>query len=67
MTKVAPMFADDRTAAALFCMKPREFRKLVDDGHLPPPRALGGIERWDVEELRQIARGEALDGGGMTW
>lgn len=63
----APLFADERSAAALFCMKPKEFRRLVEDGHLPQPRDLGGLERWDVEELRMIARGEAMDGGGLTW
>lgn len=67
MNRPAPLFADERRAADLFCMKPKEFRRLVNDGHLPPPRDLGGLERWDVEELRQIARGEAMEGGGLTW
>lgn len=67
MTQIAPLFADERSAADLFCMKPKEFRRLVNDGHLPPPRDLGGLERWDVEELRKIARGERMDGGGMSW
>jgi predicted DNA-binding transcriptional regulator AlpA len=67
MNRPAPLFADERSAADLFCMKPKEFRRLVEDGHLPPPRDLGGLERWDVEELRMIARGEAMDGGGLTW
>ncbi|MDF0599908.1 hypothetical protein P1J78_04105 [Psychromarinibacter sp. C21-152] len=66
-TRPAPLFADDKTAAELFCMKRDEFRRLVDAGHLPGPRDLGGLERWDVEELQRIARGDAMEGGGMTW
>ncbi|MAC79283.1 MAG: hypothetical protein CML66_14620 [Rhodobacteraceae bacterium] len=62
-----PLFADDRTAAKLFCLKPSEFRQLVEAGHLPGPRDLGGFERWDVEDLRRIARGDAMVGGGMDW
>ncbi|MGC9370299.1 MAG: hypothetical protein ACP5DX_12230 [Paracoccaceae bacterium] len=63
----APLFADDKTAADLFCMKRAEFRRLVEAGHLPGPRNLGGLERWDVEELRRIACGEAMETGGMEW
>ena len=67
MPRPAPLFADEKTAADLFCMKRAEFRHLVASGHLPGPRDLGGIERWDVEQLTKIARGEAMDGGGMEW
>ncbi len=63
----APLFAGEKTAAALFDMAPGEFRQLVEGGHLPPPREIGGFMRWDVEELRRIASGEAMDGGGMAW
>jgi hypothetical protein len=64
----APLFADDSTAAALFCMKPAEFRRLVNFGYLPRPCNLGGHERWDVEELARIARGDKSrpDGGLET-
>lgn len=62
-----PMFADDKTAAELFCMKTKDFRKLVEEGYLPGPRDLGGFERWDVDELQKIVRGESLDGGEMKW
>ncbi|MHA6343961.1 hypothetical protein [Roseivivax sp. CAU 1761] len=48
-------------------MKRPEFMGLVDGGFLPPPRNLGGIQRWDVEELQRIARGEAMEDGGMEW
>lgn len=67
LSRPAPIFADDKTAADLFCMKQAEFRRLVEEGHLPGPRDLGGFERWDVAELWKIARGEAMDGGGMDW
>ena len=51
MTKQTPLFVNERTAALLFDMKPREFRELVQSGHLPKPRAIGKHERWDVEIL----------------
>lgn len=62
-----PILADEKTAAKLLCLPPRAFRDLVAQGHLPPPRDLGGFERWDVDDLRRIARGEAMEDGGMTW
>ena len=62
MNKPAPLFATDRTAAKLLDMKPDDFRRLVDGGHLPKPRDIGGMERWDVPELCKIINGEAVDG-----
>lgn len=68
MPSPAPLFADDRTAAQLFCMKPKDFRDLVEAGHLPGPKNLGGFERWDMDELTRIARGEAAEGmGDVSW
>lgn len=68
MTRPAPLFADDKTAADLFCMKPAEFRGLVDDGVLPKPVSIGGFDRWDVEQLQTIARGDAAAGmGQIEW
>lgn len=68
MTAPAPLFASDRSAAKLLDMKPAEFLGLVDGGHLPRPRDIGGLERWDVEELRRIVRGDAAElAGGMDW
>lgn len=58
----AILFAKDRNAAALLDMKTAEFRDLVNDGVLPKPTNIGGFERWDVEQLQAIARGEAADG-----
>lgn len=68
MDNLAPMFANEQNAAKLLDLKPAEFRFLVDGGHLPRGRDLGGFVRWDVEELRRIIRGEAIDGiGGVKW
>lgn len=68
MSKHAPIFASERTAAQLLDMKPAEFRALVDRGALPGPRRLGDLERWDVEELRRIITGEAAEGmGDVRW
>jgi predicted DNA-binding transcriptional regulator AlpA len=63
----APLFATDRKAAELLDMKPAEFRALVNDGHLPKGREIApGFLRWDVEQLRLIGKGEAVDGMGET-
>ncbi len=68
MASLAPMFAGETNAARLLDMKPAEFRALVDQGHLPRPKDVGGFARWDVEELGKIIRGEAADGlGGVQW
>lgn len=67
MAKRKPLFADEKTAADLFCMKPAEFRGLVERGHLPPAQDLGGFPRWHVETLERIATGEAIDGGEYQW
>ena len=62
------LFATERNAAALLDMKPAEFRGLVDDGVLPKPLRIGGFDRWDVERLQAIARGDAVDGmGHIEW
>ena len=68
MTIALPLFANESTAARLLDMKPAEFRSLVEGGHLPRARDLGGLKRWDVEELRRIAKGEAAEGlGDVAW
>ena len=61
------LFAGDKKAAELLDMKPAEFRGLVDHGVLPKPTNIGGFERWDVEQLRSIARGDAAEGGTIEW
>jgi hypothetical protein len=62
-----PLFAGAEKSASLFDMKKTDFLELVASGHLPGPLDLGGHRRWDVEELSKIARGEALEGGGLEW
>lgn len=68
MASLAPIFANETNSARLLDLKPAEFRALVDAGHLPKGKPLGGFVRWNVEELRQIARGEAVTGmGSVQW
>ncbi len=67
MPAPALIFATERSAAKLLDMKPAEFRGLVDDGVLPKPANIGGFERWDVEQLQSIARGDAAEGGTIEW
>ena len=57
----APLFADDRTAATLFCMTPVEFRGLVETGALPGPVQIAGYERWRVSDLEAVATGAAME------
>ena len=67
--KQAPLFASERSAARLLDMTPADFRELVDAGHLPRGREIApGMVRWDVEDLRRVMRGEAVDGmGDVKW
>ena len=67
MGRPDPLFASDKNAAAIFDMKTAEFRSLVDGGQQPGPRMIGKFPRWDVEELRKIARGEFAESGAMDW
>lgn len=67
MAHLTPMFAQEKTAAKLMDMSTTEFIRLVEAGHLPKPRDIGGIKRWDVAELARIAKGEAIQGGSMSW
>lgn len=61
------LFAGSKKAAALLDMKPAEFLDLVDVGVLPKPTNIGGFERWDVEQLQSIARGDAAEDGPIKW
>ena len=68
MSAPVPIFATKRSAARLLDMKPGEFTQLVDAGHLPRPRKIGHMNRWDVDELRRIITGEAVEGmGDVKW
>lgn len=66
MSNQVPLFVGETKAAQLLNMKPSEFRKIVDAGHFPRGREFCGHVRWDVEELRRIVRGEAVE-GDMEW
>lgn len=63
MGRHEPIAVRERTAAAMLDMTPAEFRRLVDGGHLPPPRTIGGMARWETSTLRRIISGEAADEG----
>ncbi len=63
-----PLFAGANKAAKLLDLKPDEFRQLVSEGILPPPCHLGDFERWDMEQIKAIASGEAADAAGsIEW
>ena len=53
-------FVKETEAAKMLSMKPREFRDLVHAGALPGPRKIGPLERWDVEQIVSIVRGDAV-------
>lgn len=58
---ILPLFASLPTAAALLDMSRTEFARLVDQGSLPGPKNIGGLNRWDTEDLRKIASGAFVD------
>lgn len=65
-----PIFASEATAARLLDMKPGQLRELVEAGHLPRPRRIGGLERFDMAELSAILRGDQIgmgSAGAMEW
>ncbi|AWB48870.1 hypothetical protein HYN69_10485 [Gemmobacter aquarius] len=62
-----PIFATEKRAAQLLDMAPADLRRLVAAGHLPGPRNIGGLERFDVAELAAVIRGEMIGGGAMQW
>lgn len=65
---ITPILANESNAAKLLDMKVAEFRKLVDEGYLPKPRHIAGIKRWNVEEFRQLGRGDIATGmAGVNW
>lgn len=69
MSAYVPIFASEVNAARLLDMKTAEFRALVESGHLPQGRVIApGLVRWPVDDLRTIARGEAIEGlGEVRW
>lgn len=68
MINPAPILASETNAAKLLDMKPSEFRALVEAGHLPKGKEIApGYVRWDVDTLRYIGSGQAIEGGGIQW
>lgn len=64
-----PIFATAATAARMLDMKLSDFSELVEAGHLPRPYRIGSFERFDMEELTKIIRGDFIGGRGgeMEW
>lgn len=68
MASFARILVNERNAAMLLDLKPAEFRALVDEGVLPASKRLGEFDRWDVEHLKLVACGNAIEGmGGVNW
>lgn len=67
--RLAPIFANETTAAGLLDLTVAQFRSLVAAGHLPKGREIApGVFRWVVDELRRIVSGDAAEGmGGVQW
>ena len=59
MTRHEPLAVKAQTAAAMLDLPPAEFLRLVGAGALPPPVKIGQHERWRVEQLNAIIRGDA--------
>ena len=63
MASVQPIMVSEAKAAKLLDLSARDFARLTAEGALPKGREIApGLVRWDVEGLRRIARGEAIDG-----
>lgn len=55
-----PIHASEPTAAALLDLPVKEFRALVNAGHLPRGQEIApGVVRWPVDDLRRIVAGES--------
>jgi predicted DNA-binding transcriptional regulator AlpA len=59
MTRHSPLAVRAQTAAAMLDMAPVEFMRLVEHGALPPPVRIGQHDRWNVDQLTAIIRGDA--------
>ena len=53
-----PLAVNDTKAAAMLDMSATDFRRLVGQGALPPPKEIGGRQRWSVAELMAGVSGE---------
>ncbi|MBM1813443.1 helix-turn-helix transcriptional regulator [Pseudosulfitobacter pseudonitzschiae] len=54
-----PIAVRDTTAAKMLDLPATVFRKLVNEGALPPPCNLGGHVRWRVSDIQAILDGQA--------
>ncbi len=54
-----PIAVKETTAAAMLDMSASKFRRLVNCGALPPPKAIGETTRWRVADLEAILAGIA--------
>jgi hypothetical protein len=59
MADLTPIAVSDRNAARMLDMPTAEFLRLVSVGSLPGPVLIGGHDRWIVDDLRAIVRGDA--------
>lgn len=57
--KNACLAVRDATAAKMLDLSAHEFRRLVEVGALPQPCRIGGHERWRVDMLEAVVRGDA--------
>ena len=62
-----PLFATPERAAKMLDMKPSELAAQVEAGNLPAPKRIGGLVRYDVDELRAVIRGEIAGAGVYQW
>jgi hypothetical protein len=59
MRTQAPILASETTAARLLDLGTRQFRALVEEGHLPQGHEIApGVVRWDTDLLKKISNGQ---------
>lgn len=54
---ISPMFAQVDVAAALLGMDVPTFKRLVENGSLPGPCEVSGVQLYDMEDIRATLRG----------
>lgn len=69
MGRDIPILASEERAAKLLDLNLKQFRAMVQGGHLPRGKEIApGFVRWPVDDLRRIASGDAVDGmGDVNW
>lgn len=61
MSKVAPIFVQEKNAAAILDLTIKLFRSLVEKGSLPPPHRVDEVELWRVADFDAIISGRSID------